>query len=706
MNDDARGSASQHDPRVAAAPDGSAHAVWVDGRDREVNIYSATLTPGSTSWSVNTKASQNGTSRKWTPDIAWRGNIANEIDGYAVWEDDRSGDYDIYFNQFDCDWPPPDAPGCRWDATDLPISDDTTGAAQYWARIVVADGEPVAFWLDDRGGATHVRARRVDQGGASEVISDAAAEPVSLAASATADGHMFVVWQDARGTSYDIWGTEYDPATGSWSTPIRIDDDPASSAQLRPTVAVSATEVAAAWRDSRTGNPDIRARLRATQGPGVDQFTYAYDGLNRLTTVSGPVAESFTFDAATNVATRTGPAATYSHDQANRVTSDGSRTFTWDGADRLVQRGPDTFAYDALSRLTSATVAGATTSYTYDGDGLLATRTDASGPTTFVWDSSVAPAPLLEADTDRVIHGLGPLYLARADGSTTRLVRDALGSVRGELNDLGVVTKAFRYAAYGAITDRTPLDAAPTLLGFTGELADPSGLTYLRARWYDPRTGRFLSRDPFNGTVEHPASQNLYAYGHANPARFTDPTGNCPFCLIMAVGGVAGATVNASVYLLASKQSGDFTWGGLAGAAATGAVIGAIAPVAGPAGGSFGGALATATLNALAGAGGYTVGLYAANAVDSVTGPPGTRTFSAEAALLHAAGSVFGGALGDKVSPMVGVHTLRQLRLFAPRTWAGFMRSGPNMQALEGSALVGALYSSGIGLLAHQGNQK
>lgn len=48
---------------------------------------------------------------------------------------------------------------------------------------------------------------------------------------------------------------------------------------------------------------------------------------------------------------------------------------------------------------------------------------------------------------------------------------------------------------------------------------------------------------------------------------------------------------------------------------------------------------------------------------------------------------------------MIGVNTLRQLFRFAPRTWGAFWRQGVNMQALEGSAFVGGIYASGIGIL-------
>src|SRR5690606_30153869 len=66
-----------------------------------------------------------------------------------------------------------------------------------------------------------------------------------------------------------------------------------------------------------------------------------------------------------------------------------------------------------------------------------------------------------------------------------------------------------------------------------GAWTDPvSGLQYLRARWYDPRTGTFLSEDPAGDTD----SPNRYAYVGWRPNEATDPTGECATC----VGGLAG----------------------------------------------------------------------------------------------------------------------------------------------------------------------
>jgi len=123
---------------------------------------------------------------------------------------------------------------------------------------------------------------------------------------------------------------------------------------------------------------DETALIQTTVPPtlAVDLFAMNYDGLTRLTALTGTLfgggtsSETFSYDAATNITSRTGPNATYATDGANRVTSDGARAFTWDGADRLIQRGADTFAYDPLGRLSGSTVAGTARTYAYDGAGL------------------------------------------------------------------------------------------------------------------------------------------------------------------------------------------------------------------------------------------------------------------------------------------------------------------------------------------------
>jgi RHS repeat-associated protein len=84
-------------------------------------------------------------------------------------------------------------------------------------------------------------------------------------------------------------------------------------------------------------------------------------------------------------------------------------------------------------------------------------------------------------------------------------------------------------------------------LGFTGEQRDAeSGLVSLRARYLDPATGRFLTKDPSPGGAADPASQQPYPYAHNAPTALTDPGGMSPFASLGGA-GQSGAGGDASL---------------------------------------------------------------------------------------------------------------------------------------------------------------
>jgi RHS repeat-associated protein len=83
----------------------------------------------------------------------------------------------------------------------------------------------------------------------------------------------------------------------------------------------------------------------------------------------------------------------------------------------------------------------------------------------------------------------------------------------------GKTSAALSYAPYGGLEGKT--GTATTPLGFAGQYMDAeTGLQYLRARFYDPATAQFLSRDPLLEITREP-----YGYARNNPLRFTDPSG-------------------------------------------------------------------------------------------------------------------------------------------------------------------------------------
>jgi RHS repeat-associated protein len=84
--------------------------------------------------------------------------------------------------------------------------------------------------------------------------------------------------------------------------------------------------------------------------------------------------------------------------------------------------------------------------------------------------------------------------------------------------------RSYGYDVFGAIRVQTGTSENHWL--FTGEQRDSeSGLYYLRARYYDPETGRFLTADPFPGYLSKPLTHNSYIYALSNPCIYVDPTG-------------------------------------------------------------------------------------------------------------------------------------------------------------------------------------
>ena len=82
------------------------------------------------------------------------------------------------------------------------------------------------------------------------------------------------------------------------------------------------------------------------------------------------------------------------------------------------------------------------------------------------------------------------------------------------LSDMsGTVTATYRYDAYGRLLNQTGVTENPYL--YRGEQYDPeTDSYYLRARYYQPEVGRFLSTDPVEGDISDPMTLHRYLYGN------------------------------------------------------------------------------------------------------------------------------------------------------------------------------------------------
>ena len=258
---------------------------------------------------------------------------------------------------------------------------------------------------------------------------------------------------------------------------------------------------------------DVLDRLVSDGG-----VAYAYDAAgNRTARNDGVATTSYALGAGDRLASWTGGA--YSYDAAGcvtRIERDGRPTLdlVWNGRYQLVSVSTngafaEGYAYDALGRRVSTTTAEGTLRHVYDDRWQVVAGIDAHGGVvaSYVWGE-----------------GIDSLLAVKVGGASYYPLTDIQGTVWGYADAANNIVARWTYDAWGNVLDKEVSVPALARLRyrFQGrEWSAATGLVHFRMRWYDPETGRWLSKDPIGLS----GGLNLYAFCGNSPILHADPCG-------------------------------------------------------------------------------------------------------------------------------------------------------------------------------------
>lgn len=259
-------------------------------------------------------------------------------------------------------------------------------------------------------------------------------------------------------------------------------------------------------------------------------FTYQYDRNKNITgRMQNGAADAFTYDPLDRIQQESGLNGNkkYTYDQRGNIQHVEGRTL----------RGLTNanFTFDSLNQLTKVKLEnGKEVSYTYNGDGLLYERVEGDQRTRYYYDEEAKL--IAEADVKGGVASVSYTYIydlngrlwSRVDQATSVVQYYQLnghGDVVGLTDSQGNQLNTYTYDIWG--NPETEEETVPNIFRYSGEYWDnTTDLQYLRARWYDPNAGRFVSKDPYEGSIDNPLSLNRYSYVVNNPLKYVDPSGN------------------------------------------------------------------------------------------------------------------------------------------------------------------------------------
>ena len=303
-------------------------------------------------------------------------------------------------------------------------------------------------------------------------------------------------------------------------------------------------------------------RVRWTGGTGAQGVSYTYHADGRMKSATNPngTKREYYYDVAGRLSelvehapatTDTIAYFTYQYDNNDNIgveTSEGrylspaiytaaSDTYSYNGENEIATASTGSFAFDNNGNQTSSPDGAATwdtrdrllsyrgATYTYDPTGKRRSVSDGATSRDYILDARGMGHVLAERENGtlkyRYVQGAGlTLRIDVANGNVEHFYHfDYRGSTVAMTDDTLGITHAYSYLPYGEQVREVELDDQPfTYVGRYGVMDEGDDLYYMRARYYEAESGRFMSEDP----VWH---ENLYPYADGNPVTMVDPNG-------------------------------------------------------------------------------------------------------------------------------------------------------------------------------------
>ena len=296
-----------------------------------------------------------------------------------------------------------------------------------------------------------------------------------------------------------------------------------------------------------------KSKTESVAGTNKGTTNYTYDGLNRLVSEQAPdktytyqydsygnrsqlsvtgdetYTTSYTYDKNNRMRNQTKTAGTAKEitdfwydpngNQISSMTVSTGGTGTAGVGIALV--GADNTnsysEYNSWNQLTRTMQNGKTSSYTYNGDGLRMSKTINGVKTSHIWDGTNIAADVSGSTVTKYIRGL-QLISSKKGSNENFYTYNGHGDVIQLTNGTGAITKQYSYDAFGVEIDKADNNTNP--FRYCREYYDiETDSVYLRARYYRPTTGRFITEDPIMDGL------NWYTYCSYEPVNRIDISG-------------------------------------------------------------------------------------------------------------------------------------------------------------------------------------